>query len=140
PGALPALVTQVGLFLPVALLISASLSYLGLGVQSPQSSLGAMLQAAQDVSLTAPWQVLPPGILLVIAALILNFLAEAMSDSLRPRGGGDPLLASAAGNLRPRKAVRSETPDVVLAVDKLGIEVADPIHGPRMAVRDVSFT
>ena len=139
PGALPALITQIGLFLPVALLISASLSYLGLGVQSPQSSLGAMLQAAQEVSLTAPWQVLPPGILLVIAALILNFLAEALSDSLRPRGDSDPLLATAAGTLRPRRPTELRERDVVLAVRNLGIEVADPLHGPRMAVRDVSF-
>lgn len=140
PGALPALIMQVGLFLPVALLVSASLSYLGLGVQSPQSSLGAMLQAAQEVSLNAPWQVLPPGILLAIAALILSFLAEALSDGLRARSKGTSPLASARGKLSVKKNVDVACAQSVLSVRNLWVEVDDPMTGPRMAVRDVSFT
>lgn len=140
PSALPALIMQIGLFMPVALLVSASLSYLGLGVQSPQSSLGSMLQAAQEVSLNAPWQVLPPGLLLAVAALILSFLAEAFSDSMNPRGDAESLLVTASGRLRKQRKPRKTDAEYVLEVNGLSVEVNDPQMGPRMAVRDVSFS
>ncbi|AZG06676.1 ATP-binding cassette domain-containing protein [Pigmentiphaga sp. H8] len=138
PGVYPAIVIQVGLFLPVALLVEASLSYLGLSVQPPQSSLGSMLQAAQSASLTAPWQVLPPGIALVVVALVLNALADAVSDRLRPRTMAGGLLESARGRGRPARPAQDEE-QIPLRVEGLRVMVADPATGPRLAVRDVDL-
>jgi len=138
PGVYPAIVIQVGLFLPVALLVEASLSYLGLSVQPPQSSLGSMLQAAQSASLTAPWQVLPPGIALVVVALVLNALADAVSDRLRPRTMAGGLLESARGRGRPARPAQ-DAGQVPLRVEGLRVMVADPATGPRLAVRDVDL-
>lgn len=140
PGVLPAVVIQIGLFLPVALLVGASLSYLGLGVQPPQSSLGNMLQAAQSSSLTAPWQVFPPGLVLVVIALVMNALADAVSDVLRPRRAPVDLLRSASGRGVPPMPPAADPHGAALVVQGLRVAVEDPATGPRIAVRDVALT
>lgn len=141
PGVLPALVIQIGLFLPVALLVEASLSYLGLSVQPPQSSLGSMLLSAQSASLMAPWQVLPPGLVLIGVAWSLNALTDAISANLRPRRTPLALLASAGGRLgMPRRIEPVSAHSLPLEVSGLHVAVEDE-HGVRHgAVRDVSFT
>lgn len=140
PGALPSIVIQIGLFLPVALLVGASLSYLGLGVQPPQSSLGSMLQAAQSASLTAPWQVLPPGLVLVVVALVMNALADAVSDRLRPKRAPVELLRSAIGRGAPPSPPAAGLDSCALKVQGLRVAVDDPVAGPRIALRDVALT
>lgn len=141
PGILPALVIQIGLFLPVALLVEASLSYLGLSVQPPQSSLGSMLLSAQSASLMAPWQVLPPGLVLIGVAWSLNALTDAISASLRPRRTPLALLASAGGRLGMPRRIEPVSPDSLpLEVSGLHIAVEDEQGLRHGAVRDVSFT
>jgi len=139
PGVQAAIVIQIGLFLPVALLVEASLSYLGLSVQPPEASLGSLLQAAQSASLTAPWQVLPPGLVLVVVALVLNALADAVNDRLRPRQVPVALLRSAAGRGRPAKPARDANAPA-LEIAQLRVFVDDPASGPRLAVRDLSLS
>lgn len=139
PGVQPAIVIQIGLFLPVALLVEASLSYLGLSVQPPEASLGSLLQAAQSASLTAPWQVLPPGLVLVVVALVLNALADAVSDRLRPKQVPVALLRSAAGQGKPAQPARDLNAPA-LEIDQLRVFVDDPASGPRLAIRDLCLT
>ena len=70
-----------------AILTEASLSFLGLGVQAPTPSWGNMINAGR--SLTAleqyPWLWLPPGLLIVISVLCINFLGDGLRDALDPR-------------------------------------------------------
>jgi peptide/nickel transport system permease protein len=69
-----------------AILIEAGLSFLGLGVQPPQSSWGNMLNAAQSISIleNMPWLWLPPGFMIAITVLSLNFLGDGLRDALDP--------------------------------------------------------
>ena len=70
-----------------AILLEASLSFLGLGVQAPQPSLGNMIIEARAPSVlkAAPWFWLPPGILIALLVLGVNFVGDGLRDALDPR-------------------------------------------------------
>jgi peptide/nickel transport system permease protein len=69
-----------------AILIEAGLSFLGLGVQPPTASWGNMLNAAQSISILEgmPWLWIPPGFMIAITVLSLNFLGDGLRDALDP--------------------------------------------------------
>ena len=67
-----------------AILLEASLSFLGLGVQPPTPSWGAMLSAAREQLFTAPWFSIFPGIAIFVTVLGLNLLGDGMRDILDP--------------------------------------------------------
>lgn len=70
-----------------AILDEAALSFLGLGVQPPMASWGNMLSNAQSISVLAskPWLWLPPGILIVLTVLSINYIGDALRDALDPQ-------------------------------------------------------
>jgi peptide/nickel transport system permease protein len=70
-----------------AILLEASLSFLGLGVQPPTASWGNMLNAAQSLSIleSMPWLWLPPGLMIGITVLSLNFVGDGLRDAFDPR-------------------------------------------------------
>ncbi len=70
-----------------AILLEAGLSFLGLGVQPPTASWGNILNAAQSVTILEemPWLWLPPGAMIVISVLAINFLGDGLRDALDPR-------------------------------------------------------
>jgi len=84
PAALPALTVQATLGMGGAILSEAALSFLGLGVQSPTPSWGAMLNYGRVHVLDAPHLTVFPGLAIAIVVLGLNLLG----DSLRDRLGG----------------------------------------------------
>ena len=84
PNAIQPLIVQVTLLLAVALLAEASLSFLGLGVQPPQPSWGAMLARAYTYMEIAPEQMYAPGIAILLTALAFNTLGEALRVALDP--------------------------------------------------------
>ena len=63
-----------------AVLAEASMSYLGIGVQPPQSSLGRMLSEAQTYLFSAPGFALFPGIFLIMLVLGFSLLGEGLKD------------------------------------------------------------
>ena len=65
-----------------AVLIEASLSYLGLGIQPPNPSWGQMLSEGQGFITTAPWLVLLPGTMITLLVLGFNLLGDGLSDLL----------------------------------------------------------
>jgi peptide/nickel transport system permease protein len=67
-----------------AILLEAALSFLGLGVQPPTPSWGAMLSAAREQLFTAPWISIFPGIAIFITVLGLNLLGDGLRDFLDP--------------------------------------------------------
>jgi ABC-type dipeptide/oligopeptide/nickel transport system permease subunit len=71
-----------------AIMAEAALSFLGLGVQPPTPSWGAMIADGRDLSQlrTAPWTSLAPGLAIGIAVLGFNLLGDALRDALDPRG------------------------------------------------------
>jgi peptide/nickel transport system permease protein len=84
PAALPALTVQATLGMGGAILSEAALSFLGLGVQPPTPSWGAMLNYGRVHVLDAPHLTVFPGLAIAIVVLGLNLLG----DSLRDRLGG----------------------------------------------------
>jgi peptide/nickel transport system permease protein len=70
-----------------AVLTEASLSFLGLGVPPPQSSWGQMLNEAQKLSILEgmPWLWVPPGAMIALTVLCVNFVGDGLRDALDPR-------------------------------------------------------
>jgi ABC-type dipeptide/oligopeptide/nickel transport system permease subunit len=85
PNVLPTILVQTSLGMAFAILVEASLSYLGLGVQPPQATWGSMLGVAQRFATQAPWYVLAPGSAIFITVLLLNFIGDRLRDHLDPR-------------------------------------------------------
>jgi peptide/nickel transport system permease protein len=70
-------------------LYMAALSYLGIGVQFPRASWGAMLADANSVLGTAWWYMLFPGAALLLTVLAFNLLGDGLREALKPRPGRD---------------------------------------------------
>ncbi|MEU6267768.1 ABC transporter permease [Saccharopolyspora shandongensis] len=86
PNAVNALLIQITVAIPLAIIGEALLSFLGLGVQPPEASLGVMLSAAQTYLAQAPWLVVFPGLAVVLATLAFNLLGDGLRDALDPKG------------------------------------------------------
>ena len=84
PNTVQPVIVQITLLLAAALLAEASLSFLGLGVQPPQPSWGAMLARAYQYMEIAPEQMYAPGIAILLTALAFNTLGEALRVALDP--------------------------------------------------------
>jgi len=70
-----------------AILTEAGLSFLGLGVQPPTASWGNMINLAQSAAVLQemPWLWIPPGIMIAVAVLSINFMGDGLRDALDPR-------------------------------------------------------
>lgn len=72
--------------LALSMLDEAALSFLGMGVQPPTASLGNMLNGAESLTVLTkqPWLWLPPGIVIVVLVMAINFVGDALRDALDP--------------------------------------------------------
>jgi len=69
-----------------AILLEASLSFLGLGVSEPTAAWGLMLRgAAVDFATRAPWMAIFPGLAITLTVLAVNVLGDSLRDALDPR-------------------------------------------------------
>lgn len=70
-----------------SILTEASLSFLGLGVQPPQASWGNLLINAQSLTVIEkmPWLWVPPGVMIFLSVLAINFVGDGLRDALDPR-------------------------------------------------------
>jgi peptide/nickel transport system permease protein len=86
---LPNIVSTVLVFFPLlvanAILLEASLSFLGAGVQPPEPSWGTMISEGVERIVTAPYLALVPGVMLVLTVLSLNVFGDGVRDALDPR-------------------------------------------------------
>ena len=89
PNVLSPLIVQATLTFSFAILVEASLSFLGLGTQPPQPSWGAMLQESRTFLETAPWMSIFPGLAIMLAVLAFNLLGDGIRDVLDPRIRGE---------------------------------------------------
>jgi peptide/nickel transport system permease protein len=85
PGVLPTVLTLATLQVPVVILIEAGLSYLGLGVQPPDPSLGYMLQESRLYFSRAPWLAIFPGAALALVVLGINLFGDGLAALVNPR-------------------------------------------------------
>ena len=85
PNCIPTLVAELTLDLAYAILELAGLSFLGLGVQAPQSDWGYMLSDAQQFLTTNPLQAFVPGTLIIVVVVALNLLSNEVMRYIDPK-------------------------------------------------------
>lgn len=84
PNAAAPIIVEGTLQVGIAILVEAALSFLGFGIQPPVSTWGNMLTNAQTYIFFAPWLAFPPGAMIVITVLSINFLGDGLRDALDP--------------------------------------------------------
>jgi ABC-type dipeptide/oligopeptide/nickel transport system permease subunit len=82
PNVASPLIVQVALSFGYALLAEAGLSFLGFGVQPPNSSWGTMLEEGYHFILDKPWPLIPPGLAIMFTVLAFNLIGDGLRDSL----------------------------------------------------------
>jgi peptide/nickel transport system permease protein len=88
PNTLPIIIVQATIWLSYAILLEASLSYLGLGVVIPTPSWGNMLQDGQRELLSGAWWLtFFPGMAIFLTVLSFNLVGDGLRDALDPRHG-----------------------------------------------------
>jgi len=72
--------------LAMSILDEAALSFLGMGVQPPTASLGNMLNGAQSLTVltSRPWLWVPPGVVIIILVICINYIGDALRDAVDP--------------------------------------------------------
>jgi len=89
PNCLPPLIVQATLAMGFALLTMASLSFIGLGIQPPQSEWGVMTaEGAQQIVTGEWWLFLFPGLAIMVTVLSFNLIGDGLRDLLDPRMRG----------------------------------------------------
>ncbi len=87
PNLLGVVIVYVTLTIPQAILVESFLSFLGLGIQEPQTSLGALVNGGVSQMEQASWMLLIPAVLLAAILLCFNFLGDGLRDVFDPRQG-----------------------------------------------------
>lgn len=85
PNVVGPVVVFATLNIPVIILAESFLSFIGLGVQEPLTSLGSLLSQGKDQMTTAPWMLIAPAATMLITLLALNFLGDGLRDALDPK-------------------------------------------------------
>ena len=70
----------------ISILDEATLSFLGMGVQPPDASLGNLLNGAESITVLTqmPWMWLSPGVMIVVLVICVNFIGDALRDAMDP--------------------------------------------------------
>ena len=85
PNLLGLVVVYVALTVPQVILVESFLSFLGLGVQEPMSSWGALVNHWARQMETSPWMLLFPGMFLAATLFCFNFIGDGLRDALDPK-------------------------------------------------------
>lgn len=85
PNALGPIIVSATLSIAGAILVETALSYLGLGIRAPDSSLGLLVSDYQAAFQTRPWLFWFPGIFIVIICLSVNFVGDGLRDAFDPK-------------------------------------------------------
>lgn len=88
PSMMPTIIVAATINIASAILMESSLSFLGLGVQQPNSSWGSMLNNAQGYISDAPYMALFPGVLILLTVLSFNFLGDVFRVAFEPKVHG----------------------------------------------------
>lgn len=87
PNCLAPILVNATFGIASAIIMEASLSFLGMGVQPPTASWGNILKDAQSITVltTQPWLWIPPGLLILFAVLSINFIGDGLRDAMDPK-------------------------------------------------------
>jgi ABC-type dipeptide/oligopeptide/nickel transport system permease subunit len=84
PNATGSIIVNATIMVSVAILTETALSYIGLGIKSPDTSLGLLIATGQQAATTRPWLFYFPGLFIVIIALTINFIGDGLRDAFDP--------------------------------------------------------
>jgi len=85
PNVLGPVVVFATLNIPVIILAESFLSFIGLGVQEPLTSLGRLISDGSRQMIQAPWMLIAPAVTMLVTLLALNFLGDGLRDALDPK-------------------------------------------------------
>lgn len=139
PNAVGVIVVNATLLMAGAILLESALSFLGFGVQSPDTSLGKIISENQAAFSTRPWIFWWPGIFIIAIALCVNFIGDGLRDAFDPRQKKMPserAMARAGRAKGPVAPVVDTTASTDARMVDVGIETAytgDVVnyHDPR---------
>jgi peptide/nickel transport system permease protein len=86
PNSIGPVTVQASILMGIAILLEASLSFIGLGVRPPTASLGLMLADGRDFMANSAWIVAAPGAAIMLLVLAFNLIGDGLHDWLDPRG------------------------------------------------------
>jgi oligopeptide transport system permease protein len=89
PNAIGPIIVYTTLTIPSVMLLEAFLSFLGLGIQPPQTSWGLLISYGAETMEEYPWLLIFPGLALTVTLFSLNFLGDGLRDALDVRGSKD---------------------------------------------------
>lgn len=89
PNVLGPIIVYTTLTIPSVILLESFLSFLGLGIQPPQSSWGSLISGGVETMEEYPWLLAFPGLVLTLTLFSLNFLGDGLRDALDPRTSRD---------------------------------------------------
>lgn len=89
PNVLGPIIVYTTLTIPSVILLESFLSFLGLGIQPPQSSWGSLISGGVETMEEYPWLLIFPGLALSLTLFSLNFLGDGLRDALDPRTSKD---------------------------------------------------
>lgn len=101
PNSVGVIIVNATFSIAAAILLESTLSYLGMGVQQPDVSLGSLVEYYQLASTTRPWLFWFPGLFIIAIALTVNFIGDGLRDAYDPRqkrvGDRRPSMLQALG-------------------------------------------
>lgn len=89
PNIVSILLVEITLQAGTAIILESTLSFLGLGVQAPDTTLGTLIAEAKGTIDTRPSRVLIPGAIVTAIILSINFIGDALRDAVDPKSGTD---------------------------------------------------
>jgi ABC-type dipeptide/oligopeptide/nickel transport system permease subunit len=120
PNAVGVITVNTTLLMSSAILLETSLSYLGMGVRAPDTSLGLLISSNQAAFSTRPWLFWWPGLFIVLICLSINFIGDGMRDAFDPRQkkislrrvkDAEPVVEAAPHHETPAEPESTQTSD-----------------------------
>lgn len=137
PNAADHIIIAATLMFGAAILAESGLSFLGFGVQPPDTSLGLLVANSQSAVLTRPWLFYFPGLLIVVIVLAANYVGEGLRDAFNPRATPFNPLSPSKGVSAPAPTPVMKEPDAGTLLQISGLRVS---FGDSLAVDGVDLS
>lgn len=123
PNLLPSLIIQAALMSGAIILIGATLSFLGIGANLDDPDWGVMLNRSRAVfRQEGVWQIMPPGLALVLTVLSFNLLGDAIRDAMGRDASNNSLTVTKRAAVASATTAHAAGDDVVLSVRDMDVE------------------
>lgn len=143
PNLLSSLIVQVAIISGAIILIGATLSFLGIGASLDDPDWGVMLNRSRELfRVEGVWQVVPPGMALILTVLSFNLLGDAIRDAIGRDSSNNALSITKRTAVTAATTPHATGPDVVLSVRDMDVEfpgqsgqVSQILQGVSLEVR-----